>query len=402
MLEVLLCALLTGVAIGAVATALLFRSAYAQRLGLAVAERAPSPPTDLEAPLLDSPTHAARLQDELSVLQSRVSALETENASLRRQAADVTSFPRLSHASSSQGIPSMGGTVQPASPFSIRRHLKSSHCSSDLMFGVPSPSSSSSGRAAVGPAASAGFASQLGARNETAAVAERVAAEVDGLAERSSSALQVTLDNFADDACTVVRVSAPNRARLLADLSTALSGLGLSIVKARISTVRPKPPRRCHDDHHVPARPPTLLHLPIPTCVLTPPPPPLPDSHPDALLRIPTLRARSAPTPRPLLRRWARARTIPSSCRRWCRTAVDGRSSGRSASPPLRGGCANSSSGRCPALVPSPRAQPSCPNSPIRMGQSGWANQDGPIRMGLRRAPLSPSTSMSLAMRLTA
>jgi UTP:GlnB (protein PII) uridylyltransferase len=47
----------------------------------------------------------------------------------------------------------------------------------------------------------------------------------------------VEIDNAADEACTVVRVTAPNRVRLLADFAAALSGLGLSIVQARIATV---------------------------------------------------------------------------------------------------------------------------------------------------------------------
>lgn len=76
---------------------------------------------------------------------------------------------------------------------------------------------------------------KLGPRSETTEVAERVAAAAEAVS--SSSELHVTTDNDADESSTVVRVTAPNREGLLADLTAALSGLGLSIVKAQISTI---------------------------------------------------------------------------------------------------------------------------------------------------------------------
>ena len=74
-------------------------------------------------------------------------------------------------------------------------------------------------------------------RADTRLVAEEVAAAADSLAGESSAPLHVEIDNDADATCTVVRIVAPDRAQLLTDLTSALSGLGLSIERASISTV---------------------------------------------------------------------------------------------------------------------------------------------------------------------
>ena len=59
-----------------------------------------------------------------------------------------------------------------------------------------------------------------------------------GLSSSSSfsSMVKVSIDNDALDAATIVVVLAPNRRRLLADMSGALSGLGLQVTEASIST----------------------------------------------------------------------------------------------------------------------------------------------------------------------
>ena len=74
-------------------------------------------------------------------------------------------------------------------------------------------------------------------RADTRLVAEEVAAAADSLAGESAAPLHVEIDNDADATCTVVRIVAPDRAQLLTDLTSALSGLGLSIERASISTV---------------------------------------------------------------------------------------------------------------------------------------------------------------------
>ena len=68
-------------------------------------------------------------------------------------------------------------------------------------------------------------------------VMEEVVAAADNLAAEEQKPLHVEINNDEDEECTVVRVVAPDRAQLLTDLTSALSGLGLSIERASISTV---------------------------------------------------------------------------------------------------------------------------------------------------------------------
>ena len=80
-------------------------------------------------------------------------------------------------------------------------------------------------------------APSLGARADTKMEAEEVAARAETHALATSAPLHVEVDNEADEVCTIVRIVAPDRALLLTDLTSALSGLGLSIERASISTV---------------------------------------------------------------------------------------------------------------------------------------------------------------------
>lgn len=190
--------LLLGLLIGWVATALggavggIFGACmliFGRYLGRQVQSRG----ADLRIPLLSHEARNEGLEDEVSALRRRVALLEEENEMLRLSAAG-SAAPSLS-----------------SPPKSARSHSSS-----------------------TGPGS---FISKLGTRTETIIAADRVAAEADGLAATTSSDLRVVIDNDFDEKCTVVRVTAPNRSRLLADLSAALSGLGLSIVKAQVSTV---------------------------------------------------------------------------------------------------------------------------------------------------------------------
>ena len=168
----------------------------------------------LGGPLLSHEHKVDILEDEIGAHRSRLLELEAENEKLRIQLKQQSLFD--------------ADAVQPRSvPQSIpkiSRHSKLSGAASSGQSASPSPDHRVS-------------AATLGARTETAAVAERVAAEVEGLAVKTSSDLHVVIENESDEHCTVVRVTAPNRPGLLADLSAALSGLGLSIVRAQIKTI---------------------------------------------------------------------------------------------------------------------------------------------------------------------
>ena len=70
--------------------------------------------------------------------------------------------------------------------------------------------------------------------NELAALA--VAAAAQEVADYQSSLVRVHTDNERNDDVTEVTVTAPNRERLLSDMTGALSGLGLHVREARITT----------------------------------------------------------------------------------------------------------------------------------------------------------------------
>ena len=79
--------------------------------------------------------------------------------------------------------------------------------------------------------------SPMAPRSDTRVVASELAEAADQMANEAQAPLHVEIDNECDGICTVVRVIAPDRAQLLTDLTSALSGLGLSIERASISTV---------------------------------------------------------------------------------------------------------------------------------------------------------------------
>lgn len=65
-----------------------------------------------------------------------------------------------------------------------------------------------------------------------------ITAAADAAAEAQSSLVRVTIDNERHADMTEVHVRAPNRARLLADLASALVGLSMVVVGARVSTTK--------------------------------------------------------------------------------------------------------------------------------------------------------------------
>ena len=73
-----------------------------------------------------------------------------------------------------------------------------------------------------------------GSSTDLAAMA--VAAAAESVAEYQRSMVKVTIDNESQGSSTVVLVRAPNRRRLLADMSGALTGLGLLVIEASINT----------------------------------------------------------------------------------------------------------------------------------------------------------------------
>ena len=74
----------------------------------------------------------------------------------------------------------------------------------------------------------------ISTKTELAAMA--VAAAAQEAADYQSSLVRVDIDNGLDADATVVIVRTPNRARLLADMSGALSGLAFQILSAKIET----------------------------------------------------------------------------------------------------------------------------------------------------------------------
>ena len=189
-------------------------------------------------PLLSGAARDVAFEDELAVLRSLVerltkenATLVEENATLRHRAAQPRARSvRLPEAAEATGAPS----AAPAAWVAIAR--KPTRSVSRLARLEPFSDKEMRGSSS-GSSNDPTFKSRLGSRMATAAIAERVAAETEASESSLSSQLHVTIENDADETCTVVRIMAPNRARLLADLSSALSGLGLSIVKAQIATI---------------------------------------------------------------------------------------------------------------------------------------------------------------------
>ena len=193
-------------------------------------------------PLLSGAARDVAFEDELAVLRSLVERLTKENATLVEENATLRHRAAQPRARSVRLPEAAEATVAPsAAPAawvaiarkptrSVSRLARLEPFSDKEMRGSSSGSSND-------PTTDPTFKSRLGSRMATAAIAERVAAEAEASESSLSSQLHVTIENDADETCTVVRIMAPNRARLLADLSSALSGLGLSIVKAQIATI---------------------------------------------------------------------------------------------------------------------------------------------------------------------
>eukprot|EP00966_Prymnesium_polylepis_P231753 5361700-Prymnesium_polylepis.1 len=76
--------------------------------------------------------------------------------------------------------------------------------------------------------------SRQDSRTDLAAMA--IAAAAESTAEYQRSMVKVQIDNESMESATLVSVRAPNRRRLLADMSGALTGLGLLVIEASIST----------------------------------------------------------------------------------------------------------------------------------------------------------------------
>ena len=183
-------------------------------------------------PLLSGAARDVAFEDELAVLRSLVERLTKENATLVEENATLRNRAAQPRARSVRLPEAAEATVAIARKptRSVSRLARLEPFSDKEMRGSSSGSSND-------PTTDPTFKSRLGSRMATAAIAERVAAEAEASESSLSSQLHVTIENDADETCTVVRIMAPNRARLLADLSSALSGLGLSIVKAQIATI---------------------------------------------------------------------------------------------------------------------------------------------------------------------
>jgi len=183
-------------------------------------------------PLLSGAARDVAFEDELAVLRSLVERLTKENATLVEENAMLRNRAAQPRARSVRLPEAAEATVAIARKptRSVSRLARLEPFSDKEMRGSSSGSSND-------PTTDPTFKSRLGSRMATAAIAERVAAEAEASESSLSSQLHVTIENDADETCTVVRIMAPNRARLLADLSSALSGLGLSIVKAQIATI---------------------------------------------------------------------------------------------------------------------------------------------------------------------
>ena len=76
--------------------------------------------------------------------------------------------------------------------------------------------------------------SKTDSKVELAAIS--IAAAAESAAEYQRSMVSVTIDNDTHETGTWVTVKAPSRRRLLADMSSALTGLGLLVIEASIET----------------------------------------------------------------------------------------------------------------------------------------------------------------------
>ena len=218
--------------------------------------------TRSQEPVLDHERRAQWLTDEVAVLRKRNAALEAELARLKQSgpsglmqgrmpSTHGTDRPESTGGNEALGLQEMGSddssdgdseesgaepseatppspnrrqlaAGQQPTPFALNGHLNASVAIPPELHAVAGPRSPKSPRRSprFGPVR---FSEKV------------LAAEAD--TAKSSSELSVQVDNTADEGCTVVRVTAPNLARLLADFAGAISGLGLSIVRAQIATV---------------------------------------------------------------------------------------------------------------------------------------------------------------------
>ena len=234
------------------------------------------PADDKVQPLLGTiivaETEVKEREAEAVALRRRVAFLETELSARLSQIATLSAPRKRTPSDDGQGEPTVfagseGPSVAAATnvpvacnnpPRSPRRSLGSSG-----KLGAPSVSFSDDVNMARSPNAGSRVGSlmrspagshsgsmgsrspgtlargTLQGRSNTRIVAEEVAAAADAAAaaEDTAAMLHVEIDNECDANCTVVRVVAPDRAQLLTDLTKALSGLGLSIERASISTV---------------------------------------------------------------------------------------------------------------------------------------------------------------------
>lgn len=219
--------------------------------------------SESQEPVLDHERRAQWLTDEVAVLRKRNAALEAELARLKQSGPSGLMQGR---------VPSTHATDRPESKNGGRTAIDAQEMSSDDSSDGDSDGSSAEPSEATPPSpnrrqlaqslqptpfalsghldasvvippellAVSGSRSPRSPRRSPRFGPVRFSEKVlsaEGDIAKSSSELSVEVDNTADEGCTVVRVTAPNLAQLLADFAGAISGLGLSIVRAQIATV---------------------------------------------------------------------------------------------------------------------------------------------------------------------